>query len=234
MNVLAINTSSYRLGVVILQSGTVTGIHETYVKKNQSTRAMPAIEKLMEDVQMKPTEIDKIVVAEGPGSFTGIRIGVTIAKTMAWALDVPIIGVSTLQALAYQAEQPTDLIVPFFDARRARVYTGAYMMKDGEITSVIKDQNIAMEEWLEQLNETNKTITFLSPDIEMYQAKIEELFRSRAVIPNKIYHRVNPLHVALAGETGSQKDVHTFEPEYLRIAEAEKKWLEEQEAMKRE
>ncbi len=233
MNVLAINTSSYRLGVVILQNGIIKGIHETYVKKNQSTRVMPAIEKLMEDVQMKPTEIDKIIVAHGPGSFTGIRIGVTIAKTMAWALNVPIVGVSTLEALAYQTQQPADLIVPFFDARRERVYTGAYELKNGIMTSVIEDQNISMSDWLEQLHKTNHTITFLSPDIGLYREKIEPLFGTRAVIPSSIYHRVNPLHVALAGENGVWQDVHSLEPAYLRIAEAEKKWLEEQEAMKR-
>lgn len=234
MNVLAINTSSYRLGVTLLQNGRVIGIHETYVKKNQSTRAMSAIERLLADVEIEPAALDKIVVATGPGSFTGIRIGVTIAKTMAWALDIPIVGVSTLHALAFQSPQTTDLIVPFFDARRARVYTGAYHAREEQMTSFIPDQNIAMDDWLKELRQTNRTITFLSPDIELYRETIEDLFGARAVIPGPIHHRVNPLHVAFAGEAGVEQDVHTFEPTYLRMAEAEKKWIEAQEAASRD
>lgn len=235
MNILAINTSSYRLGIALMSDEHVIGVHETYVKINQSRRAMPAIEQLMADVQIKPAEIDRIVVAHGPGSFTGIRIGVTIAKTMAWALDVPIVGVSTLKALAYQAAAYTDqVIVPFFDARRNRVYTGAYAWKDSELIPVKDEKNISMDEWLAELEQLNKKLVFLSPDMEIYEDTIDSTLKKRVIIPPSILHRVNPVHVALVGEMEDVQDVHTFTPEYLRLAEAEKKWQDAQEASSNE
>lgn len=236
MNVLAINTSSFRLGVALLSDGNIIGIHETYVKKNQSTRAMPAIEQLMKDAQMEPENLDRIVVAEGPGSFTGIRIGVTIAKTLAWALHIPIVGVSTLHALAFQASliDPSALIVPFFDARRSRVYTGAYAWKNGALELVIEDKNIDMNAWIAELKALNKQIIFLSPDLDTYKTDLISAFGNKATIPGMNHHRVDPVHVALAGETASEQNVHTFVPKYLRLAEAEKKWQEEQEGVRNE
>jgi len=235
MNVLAINTSSYRLGIALMNDEHVIGVHETYTKMNQSKRAMPAIEQLMADVQMTPAEIDRIVVAQGPGSFTGIRIGVTIAKTMAWALDVPIVGVSTLKALAYQATAYTEhVIVPFFDARRNRVYTGAYVWKESALTPVIDEKNISMDEWLAELEQLNKKLVFLSPDMDIYEDTIHSTVKEHVIIPPSIFHRVNPVHVALVGEMEEVQDIHTLTPEYLRLAEAEKKWRDAQEASSHE
>lgn len=229
MNILAINTSSYRLGIALLQDELTIGVHETYVKVNQSTRVMPAIEQLLKDVHMEPSEIDQIVVAQGPGSFTGIRIGVTIAKTMAWALDVPIVGVSTLQALAYQGISYEDkVLIPFFNARRKRVYSGAYVWGNGILTSLIKDQNIELVEWLKKLQTLGKELVFLSPDLEEFQSNIMSICHKKAIIPPLPFHRIDPVHVALVGKMNDSEHVHTFVPEYLRMAEAEKKWLEEQ------
>ena len=229
MNILAINTSSYRLGIALLKDDLTIGVHETYVKVNQSTRAMPAIERLLKDVHMNANEIDQIVVAEGPGSFTGIRIGVTIAKTMAWALNIPIIGVSTLQALAYQGVSYEDkVLVPFFDARRKRVYSGAYMWGNGELTSVIKDKNVEMELWLKELQTLGQELVFLSPDLEEFRLDIRSICHEQAIFPSLPFHRVDPVHVALVGKMNKPEQVHTFVPKYLRMAEAEKKWLEEQ------
>lgn len=235
MNVLAINTSSYRLGIAIMDDQQVVGVHETFAKVNQSTRVMPAIEQLMKDVHMKPTAIDKIIVTRGPGSFTGIRIGVTIAKTMAWALDVPVIGVSTLEALAYQAIVYRDkVIVPFIDARRGRVYSGAYAWINDVLEPVIDEKNIDMNDWLEELHALKKEVVFLSPDLSLYRNMIESTMNERAIFPPQLLHRIDPVHVALAGKSYKAQDVHTFVPEYLRLAEAEKKWRESQETSNNE
>ena len=134
MNVLAIDTSNYSLGIALVNQEQVIGEYITNMKKNHSIRVMPAIEKLMQDCEMKPTDVEKIVVAKGPGSYTGVRIGVTIAKTLAWTLNIPLVGISSLEALAAGAGRYFDgCISPLFDARRGQIYTGLYQYRKWKI-----------------------------------------------------------------------------------------------------
>ena len=106
---------------------------------NHSLRAMPAIDEIFEKVGIAPSEIDAIAVSEGPGSYTGVRIGVTIAKTLAWTLKKPLIGVSSLKQLLQMDSSLNGLICPIVDARRENVYAGAYEYKNGKLISVIED-----------------------------------------------------------------------------------------------
>src|SRR5690625_4937033 len=156
MNILAIDTSNQVLGIAILGDGQIIGEMITNVKKNQTSRLMPAIHQLMEDIDMVPDQLDKIVVAKGPGSYTGVRIGVTTAKSLAWALSIPVVGISSLEVLAYQGRLYDSLICPFFDARRQRVYTGLYEWNDNQLNSVHEETNISMDNWLEKLREDDK------------------------------------------------------------------------------
>ena len=104
MITLTIDTSKNILGIAILEESELIAQKITRVNQDHSSRLMPAIVELMDDVKIKPNELGKIVVAEGPGSYTGIRIGVTVAKSLAWSLNIPIIAVSSLESLAYQAQ----------------------------------------------------------------------------------------------------------------------------------
>ncbi len=131
MNILAIDSSNVAMGVGLSNDGQVLGEVITNVKKNHSVRLMPAIEHLMNDVGMTPDSIDRIAVAMGPGSYTGVRIGVTVAKTLAWTLQKELVGVSSLEVLAQNGSFFEGLIVPFFDARRGQAFTGLYR-KDGQ------------------------------------------------------------------------------------------------------
>src|SRR5690625_4806312 len=147
MNILAIDTSNQVLGIAILGDGQIIGEMITNVKKNQTSRLMPAIHQLIKDVEMIPDQLDKIVVARGPGSYTGVRIGVTTAKSLAWALSIPIVGVSSLEVLAYQGRFFNSLICPLFDARRQRVYTGLYEWNNDQLKLVHDENNISMKNW---------------------------------------------------------------------------------------
>src|SRR5690625_1267056 len=123
MNKLAIDTSNQVLGVAIIQNDTLLAELITNVKMDHSSRLMPGIVGLMEDVGLTPNQLDKIVVAQGPGSYTGTRIGITTAKTLAWALNIPIYPVSSLDAVALNGAYFNGYICPFFDARRQTVFT---------------------------------------------------------------------------------------------------------------
>ena len=124
MKVLAFDTSSKALSLAILEDKQVLAETTINIKKNHSITLMPAIDFLMASVDWTPKDLDRIVVAEGPGSYTGLRIAVATAKTLAHTLNIELVGMSSLLALVpYQQE---GLFVPLMDARRNNVYAGFY------------------------------------------------------------------------------------------------------------
>lgn len=229
MNILAIDTSNELLGVAVLNSETVLGEISTNFKKDHSARLMPAIVSLLEHLEMKPEHINKVVVAHGPGSYTGVRIGVTTAKTIAWALKIPIVGVSSLEALSYNGCFFNGIICPFFDARRKRVFTGLYKTNGSQMISIEKDTNLSMDDWLKKVAKRNEKILFLSPHLAFYNERIEQILGDLAVIPQYIEHTTRAANVGYAGMYKNSVDVHMLNPNYLRLAEAEAKWLKENE-----
>lgn len=228
MNVLAIDTSTSVLGVAILKEKQVIGEYVTNLKKNHSVRLMPAIVQIMDEVCMTPEELDKIVVAKGPGSYTGVRIGLTTAKSMAWALNIPIIGVSTLEMIAYKGRLFNGLICPFLDARRNNVFTGLYQFKKDKMIPVKEDIHTSFENWLENLAIMDEQILFLSPEIDLYKNTIKSHLGDQALIMEDTYHIPRPSYLELASIEKEANSVYTLTPNYLRLAEAEAKWLEAQ------
>lgn len=228
MNILAMDTSNQALGVAILKDEEIIGEMVTNIAKNHSVRLMPAIDQLMKEVNLSPGELDKIVVAKGPGSYTGVRIGLSTAKSLAWALNIPITGVSSLEALAYQGRFFHANICPFFDARRQMVYTGLYQWKNSQLSIVDKEQNILMEDWLRELAEKGREVLFLSPDIHLYKGMITASLGELAIFPEGPFHLANPSHLALAGKNKPADHTHALTPNYLRLAEAEANWIKSQ------
>ncbi|MBU9713543.1 tRNA (adenosine(37)-N6)-threonylcarbamoyltransferase complex dimerization subunit type 1 TsaB [Evansella tamaricis] len=229
MNVLAIDTTSYVLGVAILKDGMVAGEYITHLKKNHSVRLMPAIRGLMEEVDITPNQLDRIVVSEGPGSYTGVRIGVTTAKAMAWSLKIPLVGVSSLEVLAQNGKHFSGVISPFIDARRGQVYTGLYESRQGIVTCVEQDQILLHRDWLNHLKKQEKSILFLSIDIGIHVKEIKDILGEQAVIPPMTEQFPRPGELARLGmEKEVTGEVHSFSPNYIRLAEAEAKWQENQ------
>ena len=146
---LGIDTANTPLSIAIVKDGELLAEENTSMAVNHSLRAMPAIEEIFKKVGINPAEIDAIAVSEGPGSYTGVRIGVTIAKTLAWTLEKPLIGVSSLKVIAANGLFFDGLICPIVDARRSNVYSGAYRYADGELLSVIEDGHYALEELID-------------------------------------------------------------------------------------
>ncbi|MCE7790816.1 tRNA (adenosine(37)-N6)-threonylcarbamoyltransferase complex dimerization subunit type 1 TsaB [Salipaludibacillus sp. CUR1] len=226
MNILAVDTASYVMGVALLKDGNPLGEIVTHQKKNHSVRLMPAIRTLFSETDMKPGDLDRIVVSEGPGSYTGVRIGVTTAKTMAWALNIPVIGVSSMEMLAQNARHFQGVISPFFDARRGQVFTGLYRSEGGRIIQEEEDRITMHKDWLQLLKEKEEPVIFLSPDIGQHASLIKEELGEWATAASSIGNLPRPLELAAAGMDKAPGDSpHTFSPNYLRMAEAEAKWL---------
>lgn len=228
MKALAIDTTNNVLGIAIVDEESVIGEYITNLKKNHSVRAMPAIERLLHDCDLTPKDLDKVIVATGPGSYTGVRIGVSIAKTMAWALQIPIVGISSLEILAANGHFFDGLISPIFDARRGQVYTGLYEFSKGELMTIENDQNLLLTEWIRHLSKSDKRILFLGNDVHLHRETIIEMLGEKAELGSVAIHNPRPSELGLIGLKREATDVHNLVPNYIRLAEAEAKWLEQQ------
>ncbi|MGF6952869.1 tRNA threonylcarbamoyladenosine biosynthesis protein TsaB [Neobacillus sp. B4I6] len=227
MTILAIDTSNYALGVALLEDNQVLGEYITNLKKNHSVRIMPAIQTLMKDCEKVPADLTKIVVAKGPGSYTGVRIGVTIAKTLAWTLNIPLVGISSLEILASGVGRYFDgYVSPLFDARRGQVYTGLYQYQNDELQTIEEDRLVMLVNRAEDLKNSGKAILFVGNDLPLHQTAIEAALGSQAVFAASTEQNPRPSELALLGKDKPGEDIHSFVPNYIRLAEAEAKWLE--------
>lgn len=225
MRILAIDTSNQTLSLGVCENSKILGQYTTTVKKNHSLTLMPAITELMKNLGLSPKEIDRFVVAEGPGSYTGLRIGVTTAKTLAYTLKKELVGVSSLQTLAANCVGVEGLIIPLFDARRNNIYTGAYEYKAGAIVNQIEDQHISLENWLNRLKDY-PALYFVGEDIEQFRSQIESSLPQAKLNELSQWQIPNGAVLAQLGQTAEVvKDVHNFLPNYLKRVEAEEIWL---------
>lgn len=229
MKAIAIDTTNLVMGIAVIDGDKVVGEMITNLKKNHSVRLMPAISQLMKEVDMEPGDLERVIVAHGPGSYTGVRIGVATAKTLAWTLNIPIAGVSSLEVVAQNGRFFKGYICPFFDARRGQVYTGLYKSEGQDVVIQEKDQLVMLEDWLEHLKEMNEDVLFLSNDLSLHQELIKAALGNHAIIPYLSMQNPRPSELAQLGmKKEPQSNIHDFVPQYLQLAEAEVKWLEAQ------
>lgn len=231
MKMLAIDTSTHVLGIALADEQKILGEYTTNIKKNHSVRLMPAVESLMKESGVAPDDLDAIAVTTGPGSYTGVRIGVTTAKSMAWALNIPLYPVSTLQVFAQNGLGFPGLVSPLIDARRNQVYTAAFSGSAGEnaVGRQMKDQIILLPEWLEVLGQTQEQILFVGEDTGSRQAQIQERLGSRAVFADWMGQTIRPAEIIrVARIAGEARGAHAVVPEYAQLAEAEKNWQKAQ------
>lgn len=220
---LGIDTSHTPLAVAVVKDGQVLAEYKSSVKVTHSIGTMPAIEELMKKANIKPSELNAIAVAKGPGSYTGVRIGVTIGKTLAWTLNIPIYSVSSLQVLAGNAPYFQGAVCSIMDARRGNVFAGIYA--NGEL---VKESHMSMADLLTTLDEMGQPVLFVGMDVALHWEQIKD------VLGDKVHQAGVPFSLPSASvligiaQRMEPVNVHTTVPEYLRITEAEANWMKEQ------
>lgn len=229
MNWLTIDTSTSVLGVGVMTEETVVGQITTNLKRHHSERLLPSIDHLLEETNTRLHDIGGVAVTRGPGSYTGVRIGVTTAKILAWSLNVPLVGVSSLAALAVNGERFPGRLIPMWDARRERVYTAEYCFDaQGQLKRVKADRVISVKEWVDHLAEENRPFLFLGDGSVHYRSLIEAQLGNQALFSAATENSVRPASI---GRLAIQKwqrdgsdDIASFAPEYLQATEAESNW----------
>ena len=213
MKVLAFDTSSKALSLAILEDKQVLAETTINIKKNHSITLMPAIDFLMASLDWTPKDLDRIVVAEGPGSYTGLRIAVATAKTLAHTLNIELVGMSSLLALVpYQQE---GLFVPLMDARRNNVYAGFYE----NAKPVMPEAHLPFEQVIELIKGASQ-VTFVGEVVPFVEQIQEHLPRTnyKETLPNVA-------NLALLAWDKEADSLHDFVPNYLKRVEAEENWL---------
>lgn len=209
MKTLYIDTSSSYLYSAIMDGEKIIGEIKEEYGQSLSEVALPRIVSIFNDNNIKPEEIDKIIVVNGPGSFTGIRIGITIAKVYSWSLNIPITTITSLEAMALSSENATYKI-PAIDARRGYVFAAIY---DKENKQILKPQHIKIEDLKKEMESLEKytVITndeYLDEDFDNIEAYNPNLLKIINTFKNK--ESINP---------------HAINPDYLKLTEAEESKL---------
>ncbi|TYB31028.1 MAG: tRNA (adenosine(37)-N6)-threonylcarbamoyltransferase complex dimerization subunit type 1 TsaB [Candidatus Mcinerneyibacterium aminivorans] len=225
MNILSIDSSRYLGGVAILKGENLKFNITFSVKATYSQKLLYMIDFALNNSKMKIDDIDLISVANGPGSFTGLRIGMTVAKSLAYSKKISIVGINTLKSVACGfMSSNKDLYVPVFDARRNQVYAAAYKREKYGIKTLIKTDSYYLENFLAILKKIKKKKVFLGEAEKKYKNQIEKNIQN-AVFVKDILSTTNPVSLAELGrkkylEKGSDK-VMEIEPSYYRKSDAE-------------
>lgn len=220
---LGIDTSHTPLAVAVVKDDQVLGEYKSSLKITHSIGTMPAIEELLKKADIKPNEIDTIAVANGPGSYTGVRIGVTIGKTLAWTLNIPIVSVSSLQVLAGNVPFFSGVVCSIMDARRGNVFAGIYMNEE-----VVKEAHMSLTELLQTLDEMGQPVLFVGMDVSIHWEQIKEVLGDKVQRVNAAFNLPSAAVLIELAKKQEASDVHTTVPEYLRVTEAEANWMKEQ------
>ena len=207
MRILYIDTTTSYLYTGIVENDKLLAEIKEDCNRDLSKCALDKISKMIDSLSLKPTDIDKIIVVNGPGSFTGIRIGITIAKTYAWALKLDIIPISALEAMSISYEEDT-YHVPVIDARRGYVFAGIY---DKDSNIIFEPKHIRIEELDKELEKLDNYTIISNNELEHYN-NIVKYDPNISKIVEKVKEResVNP---------------HAVNPEYLKLTEAEESKL---------
>lgn len=239
MLVLGIDTSTRVGGVGLYDS--VKGLlgEENLVleQTHHSQRLMPAVEHLLEACGVKITDIDGFAVTVGPGSFTGSRIGVTAAKTLAQVANRLVVGVSTIEATAYNLLLAEGVLCPIFDARNRRVYTACFKraINEGTVSNqsirlnrLTEDDALSIDQLLDALKQLNECVYFAGDAVEIYRQVLVQELGEKAIFPPATFLWPRGGVIAELGaqafNRGERADLFLLTPNYLKPAEAEVNW----------
>ena len=230
--ILAFETSAKAAGVALLEGDKLLGESYQNTGLTHSQTLMKMAEDLLKSCGKTPADVTAVAVAKGPGSFTGVRIGVAAAKGFAWGREIPCYGVSTLEAMAEGLGVYDGYVVPTMDARRSQTYTGIFRAEGGRLTRILADCAISFGELGEKLKNCEKPIFLVGDGAVLCYNTLKEAVPGLVLPPeHRLHQRASGVALVAkkqiaAGEPG---DGASLTPNYLRLSQAERERLAREE-----
>ena len=233
MLLLAFETSAKAASVALFEGEKLLGESYQNTGLTHSQTLMVMAQDLIKQCGYTPADITHTAVAAGPGSFTGVRIGVAAAKGFAWGSEIPCHGVSTLEAMALGLGVYDGCICACMDARRAQVYNAIFRAEKGVLTRISQDRAIALADLKTELERIDGPITLVGDGAALTHKTLNDL---DLILPPEFKQHQRAVGVGLAalaainrGETG---DAAALAPNYLRLSQAERERLEKEKGEK--
>ena len=208
MKILALETSAKSVSTAVVENGAPLAYAYQCTGLTHSRTLMPMVDAMLKNAELTFGDMDAIAVAAGPGSFTGLRIGIAAVKGLAWAADKPCFGVSTLEAMAQNLAHMDGLLVCAMDARRNQVYNALF-------------EAIAVAELAEELRGETRRLLVLGDGGRLCRDGLAQLGVESELAPAQLLYQ-NAVGVGLAAEHGTPVSAQELAPVYLRISQAER------------
>ncbi len=235
MNILAMDTSTIVSSVAIASEEKLMAELTIETKMTHSETLVPHIAQAMEMAGLDRSDLDAVAVTIGPGSFTGLRIGLATAKGMAYSLGLTIVGVPTLEALAYKCPVPGINLIPLIDAQKGNAYAAHYIWENGCLVEKRAVEVMSLQEVIEYCGTIEGNVLLLGDAARKKIARVGELPKNteiapiQSVMPDAACVAKRAMDLMVEGQTGSVMDM---EPIYIRRSEAEVLWEKRQVALK--
>jgi tRNA threonylcarbamoyladenosine biosynthesis protein TsaB len=227
MIVLSIDSATESASCAILNDEKLLGEISLNNKKQHSVVLMPLVDNLLKNLQLTINDIDGYIVSKGPGSFTGLRIGMSMVKGLSQGSKKPFVSVSSLDALAYNMAYTDGIICPILDALRDNVYTALYSFEGDSLVKQTDYMALHIDELISMLKNQDKHVTFIGDAVDKFRSQISDNLNHSSFAPKHL----NLVRASSLGElglimlsSGNFDDLYTSAPIYLRKPQAEREY----------
>ena len=231
MLILAFESSAKAASAALVRDGRLVSQYSQCSGLTHSRTLLPMAEDMLKNAELSLEDVDLIAVAHGPGSFTGVRIGVSTVKGLAWGTGKPCVGVSTLEAMAWHGLAAGGVICPVMDARRGQVYNALFEIRDGRPCRLREDRPIALEELAEELRGLDAPVFLIGDGAELAAATFKKTALDCRVAPENLLWQ-SAWGVAMAALDKPAGSADLLLPVYLRLSQAERERQERLEKNK--
>lgn len=227
MIVLSIDSATECASCALVSDEKLIGEINYNSKKQHSIILMPMVDKLLKDFKLTLEDIDGFVVSKGPGSFTGLRIGMSMVKGLSQGTNKPFVSISSLDALAFNFPCSNSIVCPILDALRDNVYTALYYFNDGNLNKLTDYMTLYIDDLIEMIKKYNSPVIFVGDAVPKFKDKLANNILNTYFAPNHL----NVVKASSLGELGIKKllnkeydNLYTSVPIYLRKPQAEREY----------
>ena len=232
MLILAFETSAKAGSVALLENGILLGENYQNTGLTHSQTIMSMAQTMLEHCGKTPQDVQAVAVAAGPGSFTGVRIGVAAAKGFAWGSQIPCYGVSTLEAMAQNLGLWEGVICPVMDARRNQVYNALFRAQEGKLTRLTEDRAISLADLSEELKNLKENVFLVGDGSNLCYNVLQEQCQCLVLPPeHRLHQRAGGVALCAQAmiDAGEPGNAESLQPNYLRLSQAERERLAREE-----